>query len=249
LPSLVDASGRMAFLDRYEIWPSRHSVADPGRVRKRYVSRGLLHLVFWPVGGLACSCLLLALSRLLQGIEINPNISPFIKIGTSMLNIFCFFGGFAAFPFALCLGVWHFIVYSLRPNMSTPPKAIASFLRALSTGLFERAYDLLTDEARHMGRVDLPKMGIWEKKLPDLDITDLVSFGTWWRGLGFNWKPDWSTLKEWRLADDLSVLQIAIVVRNPERNVERTQFDTVFPLVKREGAWFIAKPFFWPLVG
>jgi hypothetical protein len=67
-------------------------------------------------------------------------------------------------------------------HLKTPEKALRSYLYAIDNGLYGRAYDMLTDQAKIAGDVPLPKEVKMEKSLSR--IADLETFTTYWQNTG-----------------------------------------------------------------
>jgi len=136
-----------------------------------------------------------------------------------------------------------------RPNQKKPMAAVRSFVLAVEKGLYERAYSLLTDQAQQIEKQNFPKEDPLQKKMPDLQFNDLETFKRFWSEIKFPWKlyePWKNNPKE--ISDTVALVEVTIRSEGTGvPSVDEYDFSAKFITVKRNGLWFVANGFFWPL--
>jgi len=250
-PPYLTSLGTIQLVPNYVISPSDHSVSDPRRASRTYVLSGLGHFMIYPIVGLIVSILAYFLYAFLRGIDINPQIPRLIKIGTSMLTFCSFCVAILALPYSFFAGGRRLYWCCIRPDLSTPEKAIKCFLRSLKLRLKKRSYNLLTDQAQNLGKLDLTESGhILSKKIGEVVISDFSSFEKWWAWtkVELSWPPAWKKMVRYDISSDACILEFPVLVRYLAASAEHISFRAVFPVVRRDKMWFVAKPFIWPFV-
>lgn len=130
----------------------------------------------------------------------------------------------------------------------TPEFTLKYFLTNIGNELYRHAYNLLTDQAKALGRVDFPRETSIQKIMPDLVIEDYNSFKNFWRKTLFNWPVLIEKIKnkdyeiKSQFGSDYSHTAILEVTIKSESET----FTSKFILVKRHGFWFLVNGFFWP---
>jgi hypothetical protein len=135
----------------------------------------------------------------------------------------------------------------LRPNLKSPQSAVNSFLNALKNRHYGQAFNLLTDQARSVNNLDLPRDTPMQKGMPALAYGDLNSFQRFWSSIRFPWKPsEHSRMKIQGLGEDTALVEAEIAIDRTVPQPNEYGFTAKFWVVKRSGMWFIANGFFWP---
>ncbi|MEW6659147.1 MAG: hypothetical protein AB1424_10845 [Thermodesulfobacteriota bacterium] len=122
-------------------------------------------------------------------------------------------------------------------SLKSPTKAVNSFLKSIKLGLFERSYNILTDNAQKLG-INNPG-GRYQ-------FRDLKTFREFWLGTNFFWGSgvdhrQWSSFSFLhKFLDDCTALVEAFINFNGGRGVAK------FLVVQREGIWFLVNGFFCP---
>ncbi len=134
---------------------------------------------------------------------------------------------------------------------ATPAEAVKTFLDAVELGLWQRAFNCLTDTAQNSGRVELPKLDYLQKKMPDIEIESSESLKNFWGRISFQWSPQWKAMKFFPLSDRAVriILPLTITWSVTDGGKEKRREETVeavFLAIEKGGHWFLANGFFWP---
>ena len=152
------------------------------------------------------------------------------------------------FPYCVYLGLRSFLVSSFNPNLSSPQSSLKCFLNSIRSGLYERAYSLLTDQAQKAGRLKLPRKGVLWEKVPEIVIENLSSFKQFWTDMEtFSWKAKTRKIQAKALDSHTTLLTVPVMLDNPSKKPQKLSFEAEFVLVKRQELWFLANGFLWPL--
>ena len=251
-PPYLTPSGTVRLSPEYVISPCHHSVADPSRAFKRYISTGVSRFALYPILGLIASVVAFVLFGVSRQLDLNPEIPRLVKIGTSMLTWFLFCAAILALPCSLLAAGRCLWAACMRPDLSTPEKTVKCFLQSIRVDLKERAYNLLTDQAQNLGKVDLTKGGhALSGMIPEVLISDLPSFQRWWAwaNVRVSWRPlAWDQMVGYDMSWEVCILEIPMWVAYPPASGEHVHFRAVFPVVRRHNIWFLTTPFIWPFV-
>lgn len=107
----------------------------------------------------------LFVDRFMENSSISGVIIPdMLEFVTSLAWGLLLIVAIAVFPYCVYLGLRSFLVSSLNPNLSSPKSSLKCFLNSIRSDLYERAYNLLTDQAQKAGRVKLPRKGFCRRK-------------------------------------------------------------------------------------
>lgn len=250
IPPYVTASGKIVISDKYEISPTEHTVSDATRGLKTYPLLGVKYLIFYLIIGFVVSSITYPIWIFLLKLETDENLFPLLRNIIGILNIFTPFVVFGSVALGLIMGVKCFFYYCIRPNLKTPEDTVRGFFESFEFPYFpERAYNLLTDQARTLGKIDDNiSSDIIAQRLPRVNIYDLPSFKQWWRDLTFSWDINWGKLIKYELGSNLCLLEIVIEVNIPTPELQKTSFTSAFPLIKHNNLWFLATPIMWPCI-
>lgn len=245
--------------ENYVISPRDHSVDDPTRALKKYPRKGLSNVIISLVIGLVLSVVIYFLGFLIE--PVAKSIPSFLWEFYIVRAFFSVLANYVPLLVVLCppiclfFGINSLYKSCIRPTLSTPKKAIECFLRSTDVDLYERAYNLLTDQAQKLGKLDLNESDhVFAKKIPkEVTISDLSSFEDWWTGVRLCWPPKWKKLVRHDISPDVCVLEFPVRLSYPkacgELLGEPISFNAVFPMIQRERMWFVVKPFIWPFGG
>lgn len=137
----------------------------------------------------------------------------------------------------------------IKPNLKTPQKAVKSFLSSLKNGLYNQAYNQLTDNAQIQNKIDMPRENEMQKKMPDLQFENLDGFVRFWSSIDFPWElSEFSTLKQQDIDDNISLIDAKISIKRTIHQPGETDFVAKFLVFKIGDLWFLGNGFFWPHV-
>lgn len=245
-PRYVTNSGKIQLAKNYVISLDGHSVAHPRRALRTYVKSGFVRFIIYPIFGLIGSIVSYALFLVIREVDVGGG---FIQIPFSIIQLCLFLGAILALPYSLFFGGRRFFWSCIRPDLSTPEKAVKCFLFSIRVGLKERSYNLCTDQAQNLGKLGFTVLGhIGSKKSYELAISDLSSFRNWWANVRISWPPALKKMYRYDISSEECVIEIPIVAKYMDAPSEYMSFRAVFPLVCRDKLWFVAKPFIWPFV-
>jgi len=231
-----------------EIDPQKHNVIDPTRATRKYLAVGIRNLIFYPTIGGIVSGLAWWAHLFVDRFMENPSIPSIIEFGISLAWGLLLIVAIVVFPYCVYSGLRSFLVSFLKPNLSSPESSLKCFLNSIKSDLYERAYNLLTDGAQKAGRIELPRKGVLSEKMPEIVIEDLSSFERYWKNMAaFSWKAKTRKICEKALDQNTTLLKIPLIVDNPSKRYNKLSFEAEFLLIKRQGLWFLANGFWWPL--
>lgn len=244
---------KIVLYEHMGIDPQKHNVADPGQATGKYLAVGIRNLIVYPIIGGIVSGLAwwahLLVDRFMENHSIPGIIIPdIIEFVTSLAWGLLLIVAVAVFPYCVYLGLRSFLVSFFNPNLSSPRSSLKSFLNSIKSDLYERAYNLLTDQAQKAGRVKLPRKGVLSEKMPEIVMEDLSSFKRFWTDMEtFSWKAKTRKIRQKAVDSHTTLLIIPIIVDNPSKKPPKLSFEAEFVLVKRQEFWFLANGFLWPL--
>lgn len=130
-----------------------------------------------------------------------------------------------------------------KPNLKTPEKAVRSFFSSIKKGLHERAYNLLTDNARKLELIEFPVETEMQKEMPDLYFHNFETFENFWSKLGFSWDLDMIRPECKKKDDSLAIVEVEVFPNNISAG--KHYFIAEFVLIKKDGYWFLCNGFLW----
>ena len=90
-----------------------------------------------------------------------------------------------------------------------------------------------------------------QKQLPDINIKELSDFSKFWKSIKFPWKFEEGMFEKVSLKkidDETAIVEIELQIDKIILGDITNQFFNVrFCTVKRDGIWFMANGFFWPI--
>jgi len=247
-PRYLTNSGQIQLATDYVISLDEHSVADPRCALRTYVKSGFGRFIIYPILGLIGSIVSYTLFLVVRKVDVGGG---FMQIPFSIIQLCLFLGAVLALPYSFYFGGRRFFWSCIRPDLSTPEKAVKCFLFSIKVGLKERSYNLCTDQAQNLVKVDLARLGrIGSKKMPEVAISDLSSFQNWWawNNVQISWPPALKKMIRYDISSEECIIEIPVAVKYIASGSEYISFRAVFPLIRRDKLWFVAKPFIWPFV-
>ena len=151
------------------------------------------------------------------------------------------------------LGLFYFLVVHnfmavlaslFKPNLKTPEKAVKSFFSSIKKGLYERAYNLLTDNARKLELIEFPVETEMQKEMPDVYFHNFETFENFWSKLEFSWDLDFIQPKCKENDDSLAIVEVEVSPNNLLAG--KHNFKAEFVLIKKDEYWFLCNGFLWP---
>ena len=245
IPQYITASGAIRMRGGHEFPLGNHTVSDPLRALQTFVRPSLVELGVNTVVGIIATAVFYILWRLTSTLELSLQVPHLVKVPISLLSILFVCGVVGSLPCCLFKGLRALWSASVRPDLSLPELSVRFFLRAIRASLPERAYNLLTDQARILGSFNLGEsFDAVTQALPPVTISDTASFGWWWTGVKFtSWKPVCDECSTYTVAPDVAVVVVPISARLDMSDVG---FKAAFTTVRRHDQWFVATPFMWP---
>lgn len=244
-----------------------HKVENPNRAVAKFTGETLSHalgFLVWPS---------LYAGFLVVITTVNIDIASFIfrEFGLRVTRLMVFGTFVVVSAPALVLLLRCIIAFARVLNVAppegrrrTPQGTFRVFLEAAKLGLYRRAYNCLTDNAQKPGEVKLPKDDYLQEMMPDVSIDSFKSFGRFWEGIGFSFRPEWSHLKFKSLGADAVRLTVPLHARWSSKSLEvnkefphclfaarksqerNEKFLWSFVAVRRGAFWFLTSAFFWP---
>jgi hypothetical protein len=223
----------------FDIVPDEHVVSDMSRLTKTALPESLKNFGIVFAVSIVTTLFIVAASQVMERTISEPGLKKII--GTVMAA--CVIG------LLIYCGVKIKIVIGslFKPNLKTPESAVRSFLSSLQKGLYKQAYNLLSDTAQKLGKLEMPKNNIMQKKMPDLNFDDLHTFASFWQRIEFPWKQsDLERPKAQTINDSVAIVELRIDMDRTSIRWEEFPLSAKFVTVKRGGLWIIANGFFWP---
>jgi hypothetical protein len=216
-----------------KIFLENEKVSDPKRINKSFFKLGIKHAFKMSLLFVASFIVYLLLRRLFYN---------------SPAPIFIINGIFFVLLIGSIVGILKGLKIAIKkPDQTKPDYALREFLVSIDDSIYERAYNLLTDNAQIVGNISLPKINLYASKMPEINFTDLDSFSQFWSNLPFaisfdNWRKSFNTILS---TEDYCVISVPIKFR--DKNAKNIGiFENRFILVRRFNAWFLSNGFIWP---
>jgi hypothetical protein len=207
-------------LKELDIDPSAHTVKEPSLALHQDIKAGIKTGTCRIIGIVIVVSIIICIAGL-----INNKVVNYFAAGTILVG---------------ALGIWASIkatfVSGFKPNLRTPEGALRSYLFAIDNGLYERAYNMLTDQAKVAGDVPLPKEVSMEKAISR--IVDLETFRKYWQNTGLKISDINREIMFWGQKCDEA--NTALFVASIPSGVTSESFNSKYVLVKRDGLWFVA---------
>ena len=243
---------KIVLYEHLEIDPEQHNVANLSRATRRYLAVGIRNLIVYPtVGGIVSGLAWWAhlfLNRFMENPSIPGIIPGMMEFGISLTWGLLLIVTIVVFPYCVYSGLRSFVVSFLKPDLSSPESSLKCFLNSIKSDLYERAYNLLTESAQKTGRIKLPRKGALSEKMPEVVIEDLPSFKRFWENVEtFCWKAKIRKIHQKDFDENITLLKIPLIADNPSKKHDKLSFEAEFVLVRRQGLWFLANSFWWPL--
>lgn len=116
--------------------------------------------------------------------------------------------------------------------------------------LFERAYDLLSDQGQKLEPIHLPVDEFISEAFSSPTFQSIEEFAMYWSSIVLQWKPKLGRIIRKDMDKNTALLQLPLVIPmvDPETSKEsgKAFFDARFLAVKLRESWFLANGFFWP---
>jgi len=203
-----------------EINPSEHSVEDPSLALKTDPKEGFKRGIARIIGTIVVVAIIVGIS-----VAVNNKFFGYIGAGSIIVGLM----GIAAI-------IKSMFISGIKPNLKTPEEALRSFLYAIDNGLYGRAYNMLTDQAKVAGDVPIPKEVKMEKSLSR--IANLETFTKYWQNTGLKISDINNTILFWRQKCEEE--NTAVFVANIPMGTTSQSFHSKYVLVKRGELWFVA---------
>jgi hypothetical protein len=207
-------------LKELNIIPSVHTVRDPSLALKRDIKEGLKSGILRIIG-------IIIFVAIISG--------PVVLIDNKYYHYFA--AGIVIFgAFNILYIIKSMFVSAFKPNLRTPEEALRSYLYAIDNRLYERAYNMLTDQAKIAGDVPLPKEVKMEKSISR--IVDLDTFTKYWDSTGLRISDINNTIHihpEKCDEENTAIFSATIPVGTGSQD-----FYSKYVLVRRHELWFIA---------
>lgn len=230
-----------------EIDTDAQTVRNPDAAYPRRLRTGLQHLIVYTLSGGLVSAV-----GLWVGVWIFQTQDPDAGL-TGVFFAVCMFAalawGVVSLPLGAFWGIRSLTASVGQPDLSSPERALKSFLFSIRGDMPSRAWDMLTDQAKQPPDVPLPGQHPVAEDLPQPEIRDLDSFKAFWSTLGcLDWKARTRDIRRRDLDKQSVVLTCPFQVDNKQKNKGTQVFEAEFLLVRRkQDRWFLANAFVWPM--
>jgi hypothetical protein len=224
---------------------SSQTVKDPFEAQRFYLRHGLRNLIRFPLIGLAVSGVAFLIFYGLDQFMERDLPGP-VEFVVSLIWALAFLWAVVNFPLWTYWGIRSFLVSARPANLRRPEAAVRAFLASVNNSLYERGFNMLTDQARTLGPVQLPRVHQMAKRMPEADIHDLESFRNFWSAVEF---LDWKFKLRRASREDLGdrVVRLTVPVKaDAAKGDGKIHFRVDFMLVERERFWFLTHGFAWP---
>ncbi len=222
------------------------TVDNPEAAVARSLRTGLKHLILSPVIGGLVSAMALLVAYWTYTRDPDGTLGVVLSV---VLFAALILGGLS-FPYGLFCGVRSFVASVRVPDLTTPEAALKAFLASVRSSLPERAWAMLTDQAKQGPRVPMPTTHVVARKLPQPELVDLDAFTAFWSWLGcMHGKAQTRRVMRRDVDAKTVVLTCPFVVDHVAgEKKEKVTFNAEFLLVQRgQGLWFLANSFVWPV--
>ena len=239
-------SAPITLYDPYEVVPDVQSVAEPERARRTYVKAAAKTAGGYVLTGLAILAVTLSLHLWLDPGVMDDRWDGIQGFAALMLWGLAGVFSLTIFPYMLYCAVRCLLVACVAPDTTTPKATVKAFLNSTRSSLNERAYNLLTDQARSPGKVELGGgLAALARRMPAIEIHDLESFERFWVAMDvLSW-----TYRTGRIRceeHDSESVVITVPAKAKGRRDGKIRFEVRFAAVRRASHWYLANGFVWP---
>ncbi len=220
-----------------QINPNDHDIKDTAKHLKSSLPAALKNLALGIVVVSISAVILYLVGDKINSVMSDSWIKKIIlaSIAGGMLGLFYF----------LVIHNFQAVLASLfKPNLKTPEKAVKTYFSSVKKDLYERAYNLLSDNAQELEMIKFPVETEMQKNMPDVYFHNLESFENFWSKIKFSWDLSYIQPKCKKKDERSAIVEVEITPTNNDTNLYG--FKAEFALIKKDDYWFLCNGFIWP---
>lgn len=202
--------------------PMKHAVDNPYRARKRYPKEGLIISALSLGFTLFVTVLYFTVFPILIRIFAGAGPAPRVIMGGLLITLF--FGGIYGSMKGIQIALF-------RPNIKTPESSLQTFFDSISLGLYERAYNLLTDAGQADENIAIHDKDSFEKAW--VEFSNAYSFIDY----------DSDDVRRIDISDSSVLLFVPLFFKDKKSEDKKVCFESRFLFLKMRSAWFLANGF------